>query len=278
MKQLLTPRQVAQSLGVSESSLKRWCDRGVVPSERTAGGHRRIPLHGVMQFLRDQDLQVVRPEILGLPPKTGRTERSCERSAKLLYKALVAGDAEAARRIVFDVFLAGESMARIGDQLIVPVLAQIGEGWECGDVEIYQEHLAVEILFRLIHELRFTLPASTKGARAIGGTVEGDVYGLPTRLVELVLLEQGWNATSLGTSLPWKALLNAARRHRPRLLWISASVIQDELLFIEGLNRLRDELPGVELVLGGQAVSHQISRQLNDVRILGGLQQLDAVG
>jgi len=37
-----SPKQVAQRLGVSESSVKRWLDQGVVPVLRTAGGHRRI--------------------------------------------------------------------------------------------------------------------------------------------------------------------------------------------------------------------------------------------
>ncbi len=44
MKQLLTPKQVARAIQVSESSIKRWCDRGTIPAEYTAGGHRRIPL------------------------------------------------------------------------------------------------------------------------------------------------------------------------------------------------------------------------------------------
>ena len=40
----LSPRQLAVAIGVSESSLKRWADDGRLAVERTAGGHRRIPL------------------------------------------------------------------------------------------------------------------------------------------------------------------------------------------------------------------------------------------
>ena len=58
--QLLSPKQVARALGVSESSLKRWCDKGLIPTERTAGGHRRLPLAGVLDFLvRSDAVQVV---------------------------------------------------------------------------------------------------------------------------------------------------------------------------------------------------------------------------
>ena len=52
MRELLTPKQVARAINVSESSVKRWCDKGVIPTQYTAGGHRRIPLSGLMEFLR----------------------------------------------------------------------------------------------------------------------------------------------------------------------------------------------------------------------------------
>ena len=42
MKQVLSPREMATVLGVSESSIKRWVDDGAITSTKTAGGHRRI--------------------------------------------------------------------------------------------------------------------------------------------------------------------------------------------------------------------------------------------
>ena len=47
-----SPKQVAERLGVSESSVKRWLDQGVVPVLRTAGGHRRISEESVEELLR----------------------------------------------------------------------------------------------------------------------------------------------------------------------------------------------------------------------------------
>jgi excisionase family DNA binding protein len=65
MKELITPKQVARAIGVSESSLKRWCDRGLIPTVRTAGGHRRLPISGVLSYLRETGHEMVRPELLG---------------------------------------------------------------------------------------------------------------------------------------------------------------------------------------------------------------------
>lgn len=47
-----SPKQVAERLGVSESSVKRWLDQGVVPVLRTAGGHRRVSEESVEELLR----------------------------------------------------------------------------------------------------------------------------------------------------------------------------------------------------------------------------------
>jgi len=46
-----SPKQVAKRLGVSESSVKRWLDQGVVPVLRTAGGHRRISEESLEELL-----------------------------------------------------------------------------------------------------------------------------------------------------------------------------------------------------------------------------------
>lgn len=67
MRDRLTPNQVANAFGVSEASVKRWCDKGLMPTYRTAGGHRRLPVAGVVDFLRKRGLELVNPEVLGLP-------------------------------------------------------------------------------------------------------------------------------------------------------------------------------------------------------------------
>ena len=42
MKRFLTASEVANAFGAGVSSVKRWCDLGLLQVNRTAGGHRRI--------------------------------------------------------------------------------------------------------------------------------------------------------------------------------------------------------------------------------------------
>ena len=64
---LLSPKDLADAIGVSESSLKRWTDAGRIRASRTDGGHRRIALEDAVRFIREAGVPVVRPELLGMP-------------------------------------------------------------------------------------------------------------------------------------------------------------------------------------------------------------------
>ena len=253
MKELLSPKQVATSIGVSESSLKRWCDQGVITTERTPGGHRRIRIGEVMRFLRAQQHPLVRPEVLGLPVGTGQP-RSVAKANDALLTAMESGDADQSRRLVLDMFLSGASVVRICEELVTPALHALGKGWECGDLEVYQEHRACEMLNRVLYDLRTVLPPPEPTAPvAIGGTPPGDNYRLATLMVEMVLANEGWNAISLGSSLPFETMAAAAQHHEPSLFWLSFSHITDEAQIEEGFRKFLATTPeSMHVVIGGQ--------------------------
>ncbi len=74
-------------------------------------------------------------------------------------------------------------------------------------------------------------------------------------MVELVLREQGWNADSLGVSLPFDSLVGALTANPPRLFWLSVSHIQDIDSFPKRFAQLvaSAEEMGTALVVGGRA-------------------------
>lgn len=48
---LLTPRQAAEKLGISYPALKHWILAGRIRTVKTPGGHHRIPLSALEEFL-----------------------------------------------------------------------------------------------------------------------------------------------------------------------------------------------------------------------------------
>ena len=277
MHDQLSPRQIARAIRVSESSVKRWCDQGTIQAIRTAGGHRRIPLASAVTFLRRGNYEIFEPQLLGLPAGTGQTSRTTEQAQEQFQKALLAGDEECCRRVVLDLFLARHRVSTICDRVIARSFHLVGESWACGETDVYQERRGCEISSSVLHELRSSLPEPPPGSPlAIGCTPEGDRYALPTKMIELVLREVGWRATSLGTSIPFESMQRAVQSDRPRIFWLSVSHIEDEQRFVEGYHQLTRVAEGfASLVVGGRALSEPIRQQLEFTTHCESLERLD---
>lgn len=265
MRKLLSPRQIARAIGTSEASLKRWVDRGLLSAVRTAGGHRKVPVSEVLRFIRGRGVALVRPEILGLPATSGRSRGSLDRGGEIVLGALRDGDQERLRAAAFDLHLAGHSLSTICDQVLAPAFRTLGQEWQHGELEVYQERRGVEICAHWLHEMSLLVPRpAEKAPYAIGGTLERDPYTLPTTMAEAVLREAGWNAESYGAGHPLKTLCAAIRTRKPRLVWISFSVLELTPGFVESWSEVYATSLSIDaaLVIGGRALTEELRRTL----------------
>jgi MerR family transcriptional regulator, light-induced transcriptional regulator len=255
---LLSPRVLAEAIGVSESSLKRWADEGRVAVERTAGGHRRIRRTEAVRFLREAGLQPVRPDLLALPGDAGGAVRGgVDRAAVpgLVVAALREDRADEARSLLVGAYLDGASFPWLCDEVIRPAMEALGTLWECGPAGILIEHRATETCGRVIAELRLLLPAAAPEAPvAVGGGFGGDIYRLPSAMAAGVLAEAGYRVHDLGPDTPVEAMLAAIERYRPALVWQSLSVLPAERARVrEALGRFAAAMEGGTVVVGGRA-------------------------
>jgi len=262
----LSPKQVARAVGVSEASLKRWCDKGLITTVRTPGGHRRMPLDKVVEFIRSTGHTLVRPEILGLPSTTGKGDTVIDRAREQVREALEAGDDECVRRIGFDLYLAGHSALVICDRIVAPVFQILGQRWQHGDIEVYQERRACEIVLRFLHELRAMQSTPAADAPlALTSTAEGDTYSLPITMIDVVLREAGWRSSSLGPGNPFKSLLAATRTLQPRLFCLSVCVQPaNEELYLREYSEFYSgaQALGVAVAVGGRILTGEFRAKM----------------
>lgn len=266
MKQKLSPKQVAQAIGVSEASLKRWCDKGLIPSTRTAGGHRRILLSAVLEYIRESGNPLIEPRVLGLPSATGSGKMTLERSEDHFLSALEVGDLDSIRLVAVNLYLAGHRMCEIFDKAVTPAFHRIGERWAAGEMEIYQERRACEVFLRAVHELKSVLNAPAAHAPlAIGGTFEADPYSVPTTMAETSMSQVGWRAQSLGTMLPAETLAAAIAKHKPALFWLSVSTIESQPNFLSQFKVLAQSAMqhGCAIVVGGRALTKGVRKNMD---------------
>ncbi|SMP48412.1 Methanogenic corrinoid protein MtbC1 [Neorhodopirellula lusitana] len=255
-------------MAVGESTVKRWCDSGAISTTKTSGGHRKIGLDSLQHFLHETEKCIAHPEVLGLPNLApSRTKCVCNSKnpvSQAFCDALVCGDEATCRKLVFELVESGSRRSEVAESLITSTMYGFGEAWACNQIDVYQERRGCDIVMGLLHELRRSLPKPDACAPvAIGGAPEGDPYQLPTAMVELALLEAGWNATNLGCDLPLDSIQTAARDYAPQLVWLSISAVSDQDRFVAAQNEFAESLSDdVTLLVGGRAVSGDLRRRL----------------
>ncbi|MEM8997684.1 MAG: excisionase family DNA-binding protein [Acidobacteriota bacterium] len=260
MKDLLSPKEFAEAIGVSQSSIKRWADEGRIEAARTAGGHRRIPIAEAVRFVRETGASVVQPQALGLPgsSRIGRGVARLDTATSELEAHLRAGATSACRGLILSLYFSGLEIAEIADGPIRTCFHRLGSLYEHeGDEGIFIEHRATQICLQAFHTLRSVITEQAEGPMAIGGAAPGDPYQLPTLIASTALSSIGFRAINLGPDTPLSTLEEAARRHGARVLWLSVSSVQEAEKLRTGIDSLMDVLgeTGTGLAIGGRAVS-----------------------
>lgn len=253
MKPVITPRELAEAIGVSESSVKRWTDDGLIRASRTAGGHRRLPIREALRFVRESRSVLVKPEILGLAD-LATVEVTGQDEPDQLFEYLRAGAAVEARGLLASLYLGGRSVPQLVDGPLRTAMDRIGELWHHDEKGVFFEHRATDIAIHALSHLRALLPPSgATSTRAAGGALAGDPYILPSLAVATTLEGEGLRCTNLGPDTPAGAFLHAAHRLEPLLVWVSVSVPASPRQEAEVRRLLRDlEGLGVMLVAGGR--------------------------
>lgn len=274
----LSPKQVAAAFGVSESSLKRWCDNGKIKFSKTLGGHRRInPIDAIDFIVRNKTRSLVNPSVLGLPEISLEPNKSLDEVSAAFEQSLRTADEKGCRETIVGAYVNGHKLSSIVDSVISKPLSNIGVSWACEKMEIYKERVACEICVKIIHELRALQPTAQADAPlAIGGTTSGDHFTLPSRVVELQFAHLGWRTRSLGCNLPFDELVKAVFEFRPKLFWLSVSHFQDEQIFIDQMNQFAEQLPpDLAFVVGGSGLNDSIRKSINNAIFCENIQQLE---
>ena len=224
MKQVLSPREMATVLGVSESSIKRWVDDGAITSTKTAGGHRRIAVSEAISFIRRQGLTIAEGELIGLP----RVSDSYDTTNAAIKESLLNGDQAALERLLVDHYAAGGCIAAICDGGIREAFVEVGELWHHQEDGIFIEHRAVDTCLGALAALGNVLPKPGPDAPRAWGAPSGDPYILPSLMASICLSEKGYQTTNLGPDTPWDTFKAAANQLKPDFIWVATTSPMDE--------------------------------------------------
>ncbi|MFO0865598.1 MAG: B12-binding domain-containing protein [Gemmataceae bacterium] len=259
----LSPAEVAAALGVGVSTVKRWVDSNILPAHRTAGGHRKLLLADVLRLVRENEFPHLDLAKLSLQPSPANPHHLRDEMAS----ALENGDEPRFRSLLLRAYDSGVSLAKLVDEAIAPAMHVVGHGWEAGRLDVYEEHLGTQICVAALEALRTRVEAGidrNDRPLAIGAAPEGDPYLVAGMVVQLTMAEAGWRSVFLGPNMPLGSLALAAETERPRLVFLSASHLEDREKFRREYTELHRRCRAVNagIVLGGQAIDEELRAEL----------------
>lgn len=220
-------------LGVSEASVKRWADSGLLPMEKTVGGHRRFRPEDVAAARRAgpgvAEVPLLRRREPLRPLEAQSSALAPAREAALVeetFQALLDGRDEELSALLVGLHLQGQSVGRIADGLLCVAMRRVGDLWHAGELSVAQEHVATRTALLTLQTLQASLQSvRDEGMRALCCSVEDDFHELPLRLAALTLEAAGLAVFNLGMSTPFSALAEAVHRFRPELVCVSSTVL-----------------------------------------------------
>ena len=263
--------EFARQVGVSPELLRAWERRyALLQPIRTEGGFR---LYTDEDAERVERMKRALHEGLSAAEAARRAlaherfpEGALDEARERLVAAAHAYD-ETAVHSIFDEALAAFSLETVLQELILPVLREIGAEWERGTLEVGQEHFASNLVRERLLALA-RLWGRGGGALAVLACAPGERHDIGLIAFGLMLRSHGWRILFLGADTPLATLARAVATTGPQLVVVAS--VEPSRFEAEGAG-LRQLARRTRLVLSGPGALERLCKRLGVERLNGDL-------
>lgn len=258
-------KAVAQETGLNPTTIRAWERRyGLPEPKRTEGGHRQycrrdIELLSWLVARQEEGITIARAvEMWQRLQATdeGTTGPAADPQAvdqlaalrQAWLDACLVFDRPRAEQVLVDAFgrFAPEVVCL---ELLLPALAQIGQGWVDDEVTIQQEHFASELTVRRLETLISAVMPPSRPERILVACAPEDDHTIGPLLLTFLLRRRGWNVIYLGANVPAGEVETTLARVQPRLVILSAQRLHTAANLLDVAEALQRH--GVALAYGG---------------------------
>jgi len=171
-----------------------------------------------------------------------------------LQASLLAFD-ESGAHAALDRLLASLTVESFLEQIVLPVLRELGDGWERREVTIAQEHFASNLLRGRLLALGRGWGGGF-GPRALLAAPPGDQHDLGLVVLGLALRDRGWRVTFLGADTPIETIADTARRISPQAIVLGLLVSVRSRELVDAIRALAE---GWRVVISGPGASGELA-------------------
>lgn len=226
---MISTQEVAQMLGVAETTVKRWSDEGVIPCVRTPGGHRKFLLKDITAFASLKGYTIVGSQPPPMTPdqrerlEVGVYTKNYARVAEVFREEALQADRDGMLELLLYLHKHQIPFPVIADEVVRPAFDFIGELWQAGKIEVSAEHAAshalADALARMSTEVYRKKP---NGMETVCACPEGELHENGLRCAGYGLEFEGWKVHFIGANTPFDTLAAFVDSKKPRLACISA--------------------------------------------------------
>jgi methanogenic corrinoid protein MtbC1 len=139
--------------------------------------------------------------------------------------------------------------------VVGPILVEIGERWERGELRIVHEHACSTLMRGLLFSLMRLYPANDAQRRVVVGTPAKEDHELGAMMVAMLAAMHGWSVLYLGPDLPAEEIAYAVNDTKADLLMLSVTNLKQKASQKE-VAAIEKSIPEhVRILVGGRAAN-----------------------
>lgn len=264
MKNFLSTKEVAEMLGVTESSIKRWADSELIYCNKTPGGHRKFKLEDVNIFAKSNNylISIVKLNDSENHDNQFLIDQIQKKEINFLcnhfYKLILSGNSTEIYNFIILMNLNGVSFIDFFDSVLQPSLTRLGFEWQTKLISVEDEHSASSAIFTALSKLTDSVLRKPKKEKVIIlAVIEGDYHEIAVKSISILLEMEGWTIRYLGANTPFFSLDSAIKKIRPEAVLISSTIRFNSYSEVsERLESMKTYLKsyGGKLIVGGKGI------------------------
>jgi len=173
---------------------------------------------------------------------------------KRVFDALKNGDIEK----IVDVagkYKEQAGLAEFYDEILKPVLYDVGYLWQENKLDIGMEHVCSNMANKTIHKITSSIKPNDKMESIVICTPDGELHNIACNIIESVLFEKGFQVNNVSPSIPTDSLINYIDETKSSMILISVTLQDNISSAIRLVNKI-STIFSIPILLGGLAINY----------------------
>lgn len=146
-------------------------------------------------------------------------------------------------------------LAEFYDEILRPVLYDVGYLWQENKLDIGMEHVCSNMANKTIHKITDSIKPNDRMNNIIICTPDGELHNIACNIIESVLLEKGFQVNNVSPSIPTDSMINYIEETKPCMILISVTLTDNIGSAIRLIKKI-SIIFSIPILVGGLAINH----------------------